>query len=106
MKTVLAMVENRVKRNGEYVEWVKPDAGALCCVRLRGEEFTKSDVEEFYRREPKTDLQLAAGNWFQEERRIFRLGFGFLPLETLDQALEQLENLLQKLKSQANSVSL
>ena len=36
---------------------------------------------------PESDLQLAPEPWFGEEPPVFRLGFGYLPLERLREAL-------------------
>jgi DNA-binding transcriptional MocR family regulator len=35
-------------------------------------------------------LKLAPGTWFGEERRVFRLGFGYLTVEELTSALANL----------------
>jgi hypothetical protein len=43
---------------------------------------------------PSRDLQLAPGDWFGEEKRIFRLGFGYLPLHNLEAALAALSRVL------------
>ena len=72
------------------VEWVRPDGGALCCVRLRGDAFDDAAVARFWAMLPGHDLQLASGAWFGESERVFRLGFGYLPLERLAPALAAL----------------
>ncbi|MEN2470033.1 pyridoxal phosphate-dependent aminotransferase [Burkholderia sp. GS2Y] len=72
------------------VEWVRPDAGALCCVRLRADAFDEQAVARFWHVLPEYDLQLASGTWFGESSRVFRLGFGYLPLERLSPALSAL----------------
>lgn len=72
------------------VEWVRPNAGALCCVRLRADVFDDRAVEKFWDVLPGHDLQLASGSWFGEENRSFRLGFGYLPPERLGPALTAL----------------
>ena len=41
----------------------------------------------FWARLLDNDVQLAPGRWFGEEPRVFRLGFGYLPLERLKEAL-------------------
>ncbi|MCX4162555.1 MULTISPECIES: pyridoxal phosphate-dependent aminotransferase [Paraburkholderia] len=69
------------------VEWVRPDAGALCCVRLRSDAFDDAAVSRFWDLLPQHDLQLASGAWFGESSRVFRLGFGYLPPERLAPAL-------------------
>ncbi len=74
----------------ERVEWVRPDAGALCCLRLRTDAFDAAAVARFWELLPRHDLQLACGSWFGESERAFRLGFGYLPPERLGPALSAL----------------
>jgi len=74
----------------ERVEWVRPHAGALCCLRLRAEVFDSPAVARFWELLPRHDLQLACGTWFGESERAFRLGFGYLPPERLGPALSAL----------------
>jgi DNA-binding transcriptional MocR family regulator len=69
------------------VEWVRPDAGALCCGRLRVDAFDDAAVSRFWEMLPRHDLQLACGSWFGESDRVFRLGFGYLPPGRIGQAL-------------------
>jgi DNA-binding transcriptional MocR family regulator len=75
---------------GERVEWVRPDAGALCCLRLRTDAFDPPAIARFWNLLPRHDLQLACGTWFGESDRAFRLGFGYLPAERLGPALSAL----------------
>jgi aspartate/methionine/tyrosine aminotransferase len=72
------------------IEWVKPDAGALCCIRLRADHFDPIAVQRFWNILPKHDLQLAGGSWFGETENVFRLGFGYLPMDRLGPALSAL----------------
>lgn len=94
----VTIVENWIQENSEFVEWVRPNAGALCCVRLRPDVFNESEVNNFYSQAGNAQIQLASGEWFGEQKRVFRLGFGFLPLPLLEQALSNLEDTLQKTK--------
>jgi aspartate/methionine/tyrosine aminotransferase len=95
----VTIVENWIRKNTEFVEWVRPHAGALCCVRLRPHVFTDPDVNVFYSQAGNAQIQLASGEWFGEQKRVFRLGFGFLPIPFLEQALSLLEDTLRKTKS-------
>jgi hypothetical protein len=72
------------------IEWVAPDAGALCCLRLRSAAWDDYAVSRFWDLLPNHDLQLASGTWFGESNRVFRLGFGYLPAERLGPALAAL----------------
>jgi hypothetical protein len=76
------------------IDWVKPDAGALCCLRLRAAAFDDAAVSRFWRLLPRHDLQLAPGTWFGEGDRVFRLGFGYLPPGRLGPALSALSSAL------------
>ncbi|MEM7528478.1 MAG: pyridoxal phosphate-dependent aminotransferase [Pseudomonadota bacterium] len=71
----------------DRIEWVRPDGGALCCMRLRSERFDEAAVARFWAGHEERGLQLASGTWFGAEARTFRLGFGYLPPETLPRAL-------------------
>ncbi|VWC01660.1 aminotransferase [Burkholderia lata] len=83
----LDIVSGWCERERARVEWVRPDAGALCCVRLRHDAFDEQAVSRFWQKLPDHDVQLASGTWFGESSRVFRLGFGYLPLERLPSAL-------------------
>ena len=78
----------------ERIEWIRPDAGALCCLRLRSDVFDDAAVSRFWNLLPHHDLQLASGEWFGESNRVFRLGFGYLPPERLGPALSALSSAL------------
>lgn len=85
----------------ERIEWVRPDAGALCCVRLRTDAFGEAAVSRFWESLPEHDLQLASGTWFGESDRVFRLGFGYLPPQKLTAALTALATVLDLVTHEA-----
>jgi aspartate/methionine/tyrosine aminotransferase len=74
------------------IEWIRPDGGALCCLRLRADVFDDAAVSRFWALLPGHDLQLASGRWFGEADRVFRLGFGYLPAAKLKPALAALSS--------------
>lgn len=78
----------------QHVEWIRPDAGALCCLRLRDCKFDTAAVSRFWDLLPGHALQLASGAWFGESDRVFRLGFGYLPPGRLAPALSALSTVL------------
>jgi aspartate/methionine/tyrosine aminotransferase len=61
------------------VELLPPDAGALCCLRLRPDLFDDEAVRRFYAALESLDTRVARGSWFFTDDRVFRLGFGHLP---------------------------
>jgi DNA-binding transcriptional MocR family regulator len=86
----LAELTNWCDSERRRIDWVRPDAGALCCVRLRADTFDDAAVARFWALLPRHDLQLASGAWFGESDRVFRLGFGYLPPTRLGPALAAL----------------
>lgn len=92
----LARTAAWVERNAELVEWVRPNAGALCCVRLRPKVFDDAAVARFHIALARLDARVGNGQWFGEEPRVFRLGFGMLPAPELEAALDALTAALQQ----------
>ncbi|GAA0570645.1 pyridoxal phosphate-dependent aminotransferase [Kribbella sandramycini] len=88
----LAATAAWVQENAELVEWVRPDAGALCCIRLR----PQLDLDRFRSAAAGLGVRLADGEWFTDEPRVFRLGFGYLPPVEFKAALEALTTALHK----------
>jgi hypothetical protein len=82
----LAITEDWVRANSDVVEWVRPDAGALCVIRLRDH----LELDRFRAAAADLGVRLADGDWFGDEPRVFRLGFGFLPAGELEAALDAL----------------
>lgn len=62
----------------------------MCCIRLRPDRFDDTAVQRFWTTLDELELQLGAGTWFGESARVARLGFGYLPLDRLAPALDQL----------------
>jgi aspartate/methionine/tyrosine aminotransferase len=90
-------------RERERIEWVRPDAGALCCLRLRADTFDDIAVSRFWDLLAHHDLQLASGAWFGESERVFRLGFGYLPPKTLGPALTALSSVMDEVSAAGGS---
>ncbi len=85
-----------VMENQRLVEWVQPDAGGLCCVRLKPVVFDDVAVGRFYDALAREGVRVGNGTWFGAEARVFRLGFGLLPLPDLDVALKRLAAALRQ----------
>jgi len=94
--TALGAVETWVAKNAERVEWLRPDAGGMCCVRLKTSVYDDAAVENFYRLAAERQINMASGDRFVDERRVFRLGFGALPLAKFEQALDVLEDAIRE----------
>ena len=92
----LALTAGWVRENDAFVEWVRPDAGALCCVRLKPSVFDSGAVDRFYENLTREGVRVANGIWFGDEARVFRLGFGLLPKADLETALTRLSAALRR----------
>jgi aspartate/methionine/tyrosine aminotransferase len=78
------------------VDWVRPDAGAICCIRLKAAAFDEAAVARFRAALSTQSVRLAEGAWFGDEPRVFRLGFGLLAMPELEAALTGLSAALER----------
>jgi aspartate/methionine/tyrosine aminotransferase len=95
----LALTEEWARRNRELIEWLRPDAGALSCVRLRANVFDDEAVSRFYEVLRHKNARVASGSWFGEEPRVFRLGFGLLETADLATGLSVVQEALREVAS-------
>lgn len=80
--------------HNQPVEIVRPDGGAMCCLRLPTDRFSDDEVATFYARLAERDTRVAPGSWFGEHDWVFRLGFGHLPADDFTTALDRLADTL------------
>ena len=99
----LARTAAWVQTNDDFIDWVRPDAGALCCARLRAEVFDDAAVARFYEALVGRGARVANGSWFGDEARVFRLGFGLLPMAELGNALAALSAALKEVFDRTRS---
>jgi aspartate/methionine/tyrosine aminotransferase len=78
------------------VDVVRPDGGAVCCVRLRPDVYDDAAVPAFYDHLADQGVRVARGSWFGAEDRMFRLGFGHLEADDFTEALARLGATLAK----------
>ncbi len=90
----LKRTEDWVLQNNEVVEWIEPDAGALCCIRLNPDVFDSSATARFYKALSSKGVRVAKGSWFGEDNRVFRLGFGLLAMDQLETGLARMTDAL------------
>jgi aspartate/methionine/tyrosine aminotransferase len=95
----LDIMERFIRSETERIEWVRPDAGALCCVRLRRDRYDDNAVDQFYHELGKQGVRVASGAWFGDEPRVFRLGFGYLKPDDLRAGLGLLAKALRAAES-------
>ncbi len=85
-----------ISAHNALVEWVRPDAGAVCCARLCSDAFDDAAVERFYAELDRVGVCVAKGSWFGAEHRVFRLGFGLLNSGEFDEALTAVAGVLER----------
>jgi bifunctional pyridoxal-dependent enzyme with beta-cystathionase and maltose regulon repressor activities len=100
-----SQVANWVADQQALIAWVKPDGGALCCLRLNPTAFDDKAVGRFWAALPGAELQIGNGSWFGESSSVLRLGFGYLPLMVLPSALEALSEAMDVARGNAGGVS-
>lgn len=83
----LERVEDWIAENADLVDWARPDAGALCCVRLKPDVYDEAAVQRFHLALSGETVRVANGAWFGESPRVFRLGFGLLAAADLEKGL-------------------
>ncbi len=86
----LAILDDWHAGQRHRLDWVRPEGGAMCCMRLRTDQFDDPSVSRFWEQLSDNDIQLGSGTWFRESTRVFRLGFGYLPLPDFRAALDRL----------------
>ena len=73
----------------EHFEWHPPQAGVVCFPRLRPERGADPDV--FHAAALRDHgTYVGPGHWFEQDRRFFRLGFGWPGMEELVRGLDGL----------------
>lgn len=94
LTAALEVLERWASSHRELVDFLPPDGGALCCLRMRPDRFDEPAVDRFYSALMKRATRVAPGSWFGESDRVFRVGFGHLPLKSFQEALERLSDAL------------
>jgi hypothetical protein len=92
----LAVTAEWVRDNSSLIGWVRPDAGAFCCVRLKPGIYDDAAVNRFYATLADRGVRIANGAWFGDEHRVFRLGFGLLVISELRLALRLVADTLRQ----------
>lgn len=85
------IVQRWVKEQDGRVHWIPPDAGAICCVRLD----PAVNHERFHAELSRRQVLVARGPWFHDSPHVFRLGFGYEPLDRLKLALNEISQALR-----------
>jgi aspartate/methionine/tyrosine aminotransferase len=77
------------------LEWVEPEGGVVCFPRIRAD--ARVDVDGFYGT-LMDDLKtwVGPGHWFEQDRRHFRIGYGWPSEEELQRGLANISTALDR----------
>ena len=70
------------------LQWLRPEAGAFCCVRLDPDRFGLPDVRRFHDQLAARRTAVAPGPWFGDSAHVLRLGLAYPPPGELEKGLE------------------
>jgi len=89
------IVERWIKAHPGRLRWLRPEAGAFCCMQLDPGAFGPADIDRFHAYLAGERAQIAAGPWFGDSANVIRIGLGYeaagkleLGLEVISAALE------------------
>jgi aspartate/methionine/tyrosine aminotransferase len=88
MAAARATVGRWVAGTGGRLQWLRPQAGAFCCVRLNPDVFGPQDVRRFHDRLAAGRTVVAPGPWFGDSAHVLRLGLAYEPAHRLEQGLD------------------
>jgi len=77
------------------VQWLRPEAGAFCCVRLDPDRYGLPDVRRFHDRLAARRTAVAPGPWFGDSDHVLRLGLAYPPPAELEKGLEIIADALR-----------
>jgi len=100
LRVTRKITEGWVGEHRPLIDWIPPDGGGLCCIRLDPTAFDLRAVERFHVLLSELGCRVAPGPWFGDEAHVFRLGFGYLSPNDLTAALTTVSAVLNKSVSQ------
>jgi DNA-binding transcriptional MocR family regulator len=81
-------VEQWITAHADRLRWLRPEAGAFCCVQLDPGTFAPHDADRFHASLARQKTQVAQGTWFGDSPVVFRLGLAYEPAGKLWKGLE------------------
>jgi aspartate/methionine/tyrosine aminotransferase len=82
------IIERWIKAYADRLRWLRPEAGAFCCVQLDPRSFGPEDLDRFHTHLTRHQTLVAQGPWFGDSAHIFRLGLAYEPADKLEMALD------------------
>jgi aspartate/methionine/tyrosine aminotransferase len=88
-------IEQWIKARDGRLRWLRPEAGAFCCLRLDPGAFGPADADLFYARLARHKTLVAQGAWFGDSPLVFRVGLAYEPADRLRGGLEAISSALE-----------
>ena len=82
------VVERWIKAHTGQLRWLRPEAGAFCCLQLDPGTFGAAGIDRFHAHLARQRTMVAPGPWFGDSPHIFRIGLGYEPAGKLELGLE------------------
>ena len=95
MASARATVEPWIGGQDGRLQWLRPQAGASCCVRLNPDTFGSADVRRSYDRLAERRTVVAPGPWFGDSAHVMRPGLADEPDSQLAKGLEVISDALR-----------
>jgi aspartate/methionine/tyrosine aminotransferase len=94
MAEARGIVERWIGERAGELQWLRPEAGAFCCVQLDPDTFGPSAIRRFHDRLAERQTMVAPGPWFGDSAHVMRLGFGYEPPGQLEKGLDVITDAL------------
>jgi aspartate/methionine/tyrosine aminotransferase len=95
MADARGIVERWIKAHTGRLHWLRPEAGAFCCMQLDPATFGPRDIERFHAHLARQRTLIARGAWFGDTAHVFRLGLAYEPADQLEQGLDVISAALE-----------
>ncbi len=82
------IVEAWIDAHQDRMRWLRPQAGAFCCVQLDPATFGREHLDRLHAHLARQRTLLAPGPWFGDVAHVIRIGLAYEPADKLERALE------------------
>ena len=96
MAEARGIIERWIKAHAGRLRWLRPEAGAFCCVQLDPGTFGPRDADRFHAHLARQRTLVAPGPWFHDSPLVFRLGLAYEPADRLGNGLDAISAALDE----------
>lgn len=83
-----------VEQHSDLIDWVRPEAGVMCFIKIKTEP--AGGIDAFYKDLlEKHGVYIGRGTWFERDDTFFRLGYGWPTWEELEVGLAKIATALR-----------